>query len=504
MLKKAIKHYILLNKHKFKFFKKDSLFQFKCLTISKHTSAYKMNNSALIGVWSGLLQLKTTELLLTFHFIYVNSYFKGYLDVPAQLVKKLPFDDINFSTSTTYLNFSIKSLNAKYNGNFEENFTKLNGIFEQNGAKFDLSLYKTKNESEYNFNRPQTPLRPFNYYEEEVKIENKNANVTLMGTLTYPNNRKPLGLVILAHGSGGHDRDETIYDHKPFMVIADHLTKNNIAVLRYDERGIAKSTGSFAQANDRDFADDLLSAINFIHQHPTVGCSRIGVIGHSKGAATCLIASSMSKLIKFIVMLGGQGLTGEEILYLQNRLISQSQNQSSELIEKLQNVNYAIYQIVKNEPDNAKVKEKVAKFLDDLIASSQSAEDKQLYSNLKVSLINTVATYTTPWFRDFLVFDPKLILSETTSTPLLALWGSLDLQVPGTENYKAVKQALDIAGNKNYRLDIVDGLNHLFQHTKTGNPDEYSTIEETFAIEVLDILSEWLINVLSPSSCMGK
>ena len=189
--------------------------------------------SLLLGTWKGTLKINpSSQIVLIFNFIYVNTYLKGYLDVPVQSVSKLPFYDI-FYVPNEYLSFKISSLNVGYNGNLSQNAQTIDGIFEQNGQKFELTLTKTSNISEYNIKRPQTPIGPFNYIEEEVKILNKKANVTLAGTLTYLSEKqKPVALVLLAHGSGGHDRDETIYDHKSFMVIADHLTKRNIAVLR--------------------------------------------------------------------------------------------------------------------------------------------------------------------------------------------------------------------------------------------------------------------------------
>ena len=217
-----------------------------------------------------------------FNFIYVNSKLKGYLDVPVQSIKKLPFEDIYVQNGQIY--FNVTSINAHYRGNFSENRQSVNGIYEQNGYKIDLMLLKTSNISAYNFSRPQTPIRPFNYIEEEIKIQNLKANVTLAGTLTYMNNKVPRALVLLAHGSGGQDRDETIYDHKPFMVIADHLTKNNIAVIRFDERGIGKSTGNFNLASDIDFAEDIIAGIYFSKNHSKLkAVENIGVIGHSKG-----------------------------------------------------------------------------------------------------------------------------------------------------------------------------------------------------------------------------
>ena len=283
-----------------------------------------MLSNLILGTWTGILPVSSSsKILLIFNFIFVNSHLKGYLDIPSQSVSKLPFDDISVQSGSNLIAFNITIINAHYSGIFSSNTNEISGVFEQNGYKFSLILNKTSNGSGYNIIRPQTPMRPFQYMEEEVKIVNSKANVTLSGTLTYLSQaKKPIALVLLAHGSGGHDRDETIYDHKPFMVIADQLTKRNIAVLRYDERGIAKSSGNFIAANDVDFAEDILAGVRFAQTNKvTAEVSNIGLIGHSKGGATALIAKNMSDLIKFIVFLGSMGVDGENILYMQTRLI---------------------------------------------------------------------------------------------------------------------------------------------------------------------------------------
>ena len=194
----------------------------------------------------------------------------------------MPFGDIIVQNG--YVSFNMTSINAYFNGSFSEDGQSISGLYEQNGYKIDLMLTKASNTSDYNVSRPQTPTRPFSYVEEEIKIENIKANVTLSGTLTYLNNVRPKAVVLLAHGSGGQDRDETVFEHKPFMVIADHLTKNNIAVIRYDERGIGKSTGNFISASSIDFAEDILCGINFAQNHSVISSVKnIGIIGHSKG-----------------------------------------------------------------------------------------------------------------------------------------------------------------------------------------------------------------------------
>ena len=444
-----------------------------------------------LGVWNGTLLVPgSSPILLIFNFIFINSYLKGYLDVPIQSVSKLAFDDIILQNDQ--ITFNISLINAKFKGNFSMNDQTIYGLYEQNNVHLKLDLIKFKNISDYNVNRPQTPIRPFNYVEEEVKIQNIKANVTLAGTLTYLNNTEPIALVLLAHGSGGHDRDQTIYEHKSFMVIADHLTKHNIAVLRYDERGIAKSTGNFSSASDIDFAEDILSGIDFAHKHEKISnVKNVGVIGHSKGGATAIISKNMSDAVKFIVFLGAVGLDGESVLNLQSKLILKANNHSDYYIERVLRANNGVYQILKAESDVNIIKQKIINFYDNLITNS-SELDAELYSEFKLASLDQLAGMVTPWFRSFLVFDPRPILKKT-KIPILGLWGTHDLQVPAIENYNEMMKALEQAENKNFKLTILKDLNHLFQTSPTGNPNEYEKIEETFSVEALDIISDWIL-----------
>jgi dienelactone hydrolase len=448
-----------------------------------------MYNLALVGVWNGTLLVGSSQLLVIFNFIYVNSYIKGYLDVPIQSVSKLPFYEIQSQNDS--IAFNVTSIKAHYRGSFSNDLQSIAGIYEQNGSILDLTLQKTSNRSAYSINRPQTPVRPFSYIEEEVKFENRESNITLSGTLTYQNNIKPIALVVLAHGSGGQDRDETMFDHKPFMVIADHLTKHNIAVLRYDERGIGKSTGDFESATDIEFSKDVLAGVQFVQTHSKLsGVSNIGVIGQSKGGCTAVIATSLSKLVKFIAFVGSPAMDGENILYLQTRLFLQANNYSEYYIDKVLKTNKDVYQIIKQESDFEKAEEEIIRFYDNLISISNDF-DKILYLEFKESTLSQILSITSPWFRSFLVFDPRTILSET-KIPILGLWGSNDLHVPANENLNEMKKALEKANNKNFELKILNGLNHLFQNSTTGNIDEYERLEETFSVEALDMISDWI------------
>ena len=265
-------------------------------------------------------------------------------------------------------------------------------------------------------------------------------------------------------------------------------------MVRFDERGIAKSSGNFSSASDVDFAEDILAGIDFARAHSvTFQVTNVGVIGHSKGAATALITANMSNLVKFLVFLGGPALTGESILYMQTRLILKADNHSDAYIEKIIDVNRGVYQILKRESDVNRIRAEFIIYFDNLVATSHDQADKDFYTEVKGSTLAQIDGISTPWFRSFLVFDPKNIL-EKTKIPILGLWGSNDLQVPAKENRDEMLKALEIAKNDFFKLEILTGLNHLFQESTTGSPSEYEKIEETFSTEALGMMSDWILN----------
>ncbi|RNA34261.1 alpha beta hydrolase fold [Brachionus plicatilis] len=447
-----------------------------------------MIENSLVGVWNGTIFLPTMPIILLAHFFLNGDEMAGYLDVPTQQATKIRIDI--FQNKNEKIIFNATSIDFSFYGS-GENSSKLQGTINSFSTLFPIQFEKIKNVSEYAVKRPQTPKGPYNYFSEEVVVKNKKANVALSGTFTYPKNQKPIAAVVLCHGSGGQDRDETVLDHKPFKVIADYLTKNNIAVLRYDERGIRNSSGNFFKADDVDFAEDAIVGIEFLKNRKETSESRLGLVGHSKGGLTSIIASNRSSLIEFIALLGSPGVSGEEILYEQTKLILLTQNISKSTYEINLQSAYNSYSIVKNEPNDSIARLKVEEYFNTRLINA-TGQNKTDLENAKASILVKFNEIVSPWFRSFLVLDPATILVHT-KIPVLGIWGSNDIQVPPHQNLGPMDTALKAAKNRNFKLITFDRLNHLFQNIKTGSLEEYGLIEETFSVQVLEVLKDWIV-----------
>ena len=313
-----------------------------------------------------------------------------------------------------------------------------------------------------------------------MTIQNVKANIKLAGTLTMPRSDKQCPAVILISGSGAEDRDETIYGHKPFWIIADYLTRNGIAVLRVDDRGVGGSTGSTADSTSEDFAGDVICEVNFLKTRKEINSSKIGLIGHSEGGIISPIAANKSQDVAFIVMMAGTGLTGEETLYLQNKLILKAAGATDEMIDKQIDFLKEEFAILKNETDEKIIEEKTRELL------------VKQYGNNKEVIEKGLKQMLNPWFQFFLTYDPSPALKKV-KCPVLALNGSLDTQVAPKENLAAIESALKEGGNKNYTIQELTGLNHLFQTAKTGSVTEYVLIDETISPDALKIISNWIL-----------
>ena len=266
--------------------------------------------------------------------------------------------------------------------------------------------------------RPQFPTKPYPYVEEELTFPSKAKGVTLAGTFTKPKGPGPFTTAVLITGSGPQDRDESIMGHQPFLVLADHLTRHGIAVLRYDDRGIAKSTGDFQAATSRDFADDTAGAVSYLRARKDVG--KIGLIGHSEGGIIAPMVATERNDIAFLVFLAGQGLPGDEVMVAQGQLIVKTMGGNEVALAKQKSMQQKLFVLAKEAEED---KRKVA--LTNLEEGLSSAE--------KAGLRSQITMVTGPWFRFFLTYDPRPTLGKV-KCPVLALNGDKDLQVPAKEN----------------------------------------------------------------------
>lgn len=331
--------------------------------------------------------------------------------------------------------------------------------------------------------RYQTPIPPFDYNDIEVSFFNIADSALLCGNLTYPFSKGKYPAVVLVSGSGLQNRDEEIFRHKPFLVLADHLTKNGIVVLRYDDRGYAKSGKGKGEFTTFSNMRDAEAAIDFLKKQEFVDKNKIGVIGHSEGGTIAFILGAKNKDVNFIVSLAGSAVRGDTLLLSQSRALSKAMGIAQPIIELNAKINRNLYSMVTNSLRNDSV------FLDSL-----SSGINRLYPNYSSSNKSAIIKQlSNPWLYEFIKLDPSIYI-ENVKVRVLALNGSKDLQVLSNLNLNAIKNGLDKGKNFNYKIMELDSLNHLFQHCQKGFPGEYEKIEETFSPKVLDILSAWILD----------
>jgi pimeloyl-ACP methyl ester carboxylesterase len=380
----------------------------------------------------------------------------------------------------------MKQLAVVFDGTLNKEGTEIKGDFKQGPASFPLTLKRST--TPIVMRRPQEPKKPYPYDEEEVSYENKRDGVKLAGTLTLPRGKAPFPAVLLITGSGPQDRNESLLGHKPFLVLADHLTRAGVAVLRVDDRGVGGSTGSINRSTSENFAADALAGVEFLKSRKELDPKQIGLIGHSEGGLIAPMAAAQSADVAFIVLMAGTGLTGEEILYLQAALIAKAGGATDAAVAQNRAVQEAMFKVLKEEKDNAAAEKRM---LDDFAKRREAASEAEKKDFNEQAFQAQVRQVATPWFRYFLTFDPRPALRKV-KCPVLAVNGEKDLQVPPDENLKEIEAALKAAGNRDVTIAKLSGLNHLFQTCKTGAPSEYAQIEETTSPVALKTISDWI------------
>lgn len=366
---------------------------------------------------------------------------------------------------------------------FEKSKLDVKVVFDKNSkiaGLFFAPHVEPVNESGSGGVPPSDSLKGAPYISRDVTFENKSANVTLAGTLTIPNSTGTFPVVLLIAGSGPNDRNDTVAGHKIFLAIADFLTRHGIAVLRYDKRGIGKSTGNYSAATTKDFASDALAGVNYLMTLKQIDHKEIGLIGHSEGGEIAPIVADESPNVAFIVLMAGPGVPGYKIILSQTALVDKAAGVSDSAVNASLTLERKLLDIVMTEKDSAKAAERLKGALEKVDGEHSAVAEA------------SVTELLSPWYRDFLSYDPRPALRKV-KCPVLALWGSKDLQVPAAENMPAVRAALKSGGNKRFKVMEIKGLNHLFQDAKTGSPFEYGIIKETVSPKTLRIISNWIL-----------
>lgn len=346
------------------------------------------------------------------------------------------------------------------------------------------SLFSQENK----LNRPQTPNEPYPYHSEDVTFENSTDGITLAGTFTYPKNAINIPAVVLISGSGPNDRDVDYLEHKPFLVISDFFTKSGIAVLRFDKRGVSKSTGVYTTATSIDFARDVEFAVAYLKKRKEVDKNKIGLVGHSEGGIIAPMVVDKSKDVRYIILMAGPTIKGDKLLLLQDRLISKSLGESESNIELADRINAEAYAIANDSSSNEVKKMTLKAHIKNTYKDNPSLRKPEKMTEDEF-IDREIKFYTENWTQFYIRYDPAKAL-EKLSIPLLAIFGSKDLQVPSKENAAVLER---LAKEKtNFKITILPNLNHLFQECETGSPKEYKKIEQTISPIALNEMMHWI------------
>jgi pimeloyl-ACP methyl ester carboxylesterase len=418
-------------------------------------------------------------------FITDEGVFEAYLDIPAQSLYDYVLSEASFDGTHIYFEgFKEANRLAVWDGELQDDGT-ISGEFAQLGYTGTFNLAPVEMAAE--------DIEPLPYTEEEVEFQ--NGEITLSGTLTIPEGDGPHPVFILISGSGAQNRDEEIFGFKIFGIIADHLTRNGIAVLRYDDRGVGGSSGNVAQSTSADFAADVLAAVELLKGRQDIDPQHIGLLGHSEGGIVAPMTAVQSQDIAMAILLAGPAMRGDEVIYTQLERIMQVEGVSEEEIQENLDQQHAIFDALLSgegwEEEKAKLRERIVEQVEALPeAQKEALGDLDEYVDTVYE--QQIASLESPWYRFFLEYDPVPTLEELT-IPVLALFGGLDVQVIAEENKLLMEQALERGGNEDATLVIYPEANHIFQQAVTGSTSEYGGLEKAFIPGLLDEVTAWIL-----------
>ena len=440
------------------------------------------------GTWLGTMKIPSgPELRLV---LDIEKRSDGTLAVDLTSIDQggsIPIDEVVLKENN--LSLKVRSANLTIEGELAEDGLKYEAQFVQGGGSFPVR-FGLVDEVE-GFARPQRPSKPYSYDQEEVSYDNKAAGVKIAGTLTKPRSQGPFPAVLLIAGSGPHSRDAVICYHRILHVLADHLTRKGIAVLRVDKRGVGGSTGDFWKANTDDLASDVLAGVEYLKIRSDIDTKHIGLIGHSEGGSISAMVAAETSDVGFIVMMAGPGIPAAEVLYYQDGAEIKAEGASDEKVAVTRQWWQKMYSVVNQEQDKEIAIKKIKELFGGL-----SEQDKELLGWSEGRLNYEAGRVTEAAYRYFLKFDPTLFLRKVRC-PVLAMGGAKDCQVPSGKNLLGIEKTLKAAGNQNCVVKELSDLNHMFQTAVTGAVSEYGKIEETIAPAALKTITEWILKQTS-------
>ena len=448
--------------------------------IPESNSSTAAPSTTLTGTWEGTLSAGGQDILINFMISPADTGFSAAISVPQQNLYNHPADTISIDENQK-VTIGLISLKASYQGTIDDSV--IQGIWKQSGASIELNLEKTSDTVSDRVKREQEPTPPFPYTAQDINFTNDKTGITFGGTITIPDGEGPFPACILVSGSGQQNRDEEIFNHRPFLVLADALSRAGIAVLRYDDQGIGESGGDPTTATTLDFSHDASAALDWLSGQTYVDQHAMGVIGHSEGGAIAAMLGAERKDIDWLVILAGPGVSGKDLIAAQSEAIMRASQMSEQQIITTVSTNKKVYDLAIGSLPEA---DKIAAIRKELIRigmpSDQAAAQTQ--------------TLLIPWMKYFLALDPGQYLSQIT-IPVLALNGTKDLQVLHTQNLPAIEESLQAAGNTKFITKALPDLNHLFQPAVTGLVQEYGLIETTFDPSAISEITAWILETTS-------
>lgn len=458
---------------------KNQMKLFLVLAVTLLCGIQAMAQSKIIGDWEGMLNIGSKKIKIIIHVKSEANVLKTFMDSPDQGAINIPIEQTVITNDSMIISDAKKGITIK--GNYKQEKDSISANFIQGGGNIPI-VFGRSSVKGFVLNRPQTPKPPFPYLVEDVVFVNRTANnIKLAGTITIPKDIKKPCVAILISGSGPQNRNEKAFDHEPFLVLSDYLSRNGIAVLRFDDRGTAQSEGDFKSATSYDLSTDVEAAFEYLLTRNDIDKEKIGLIGHSEGGLIAPLLAARNDKIAFVISLAGPAVEIDKLMLKQIEDLAVSESNTTEQIKSRLDLNSEVFTAIKSIDDVTQLEIKTREIL---TKNSFANNDKKSHDNF-------VKRITSPWFRYFIRHNPKLAL-EKIHCPVLAINGNLDKQVNAEMNLEAMRTALTKANNPDFTIQYLSGLNHGFQEAKTGNVAEYTMIEQTMSPLALETVAQWI------------
>jgi pimeloyl-ACP methyl ester carboxylesterase len=458
---------------------KNQMKLFLALSVTVLCSIQAMAQSKIIGDWEGLLNIGSKKIKIIIHVKSEANVLKTFMDSPDQGAINIPIEQTVITNDSMIISDAKKGITIK--GNYKQENDSISANFIQGGGNIPIAFGRSSVKG-FVLNRPQTPKPPFPYLVEDVVFVNRTANnIKLAGTITIPKDIKKPCVAILISGSGPQNRNEKAFDHEPFLVLSDYLSRNGIAVLRFDDRGTAQSEGDFKSATSYDLSTDVEAAFEYLLTRNDIDKEKIGLIGHSEGGLIAPLLAARNDKIAFVISLAGPAVEIDKLMLKQIEDLAVSESNTTEQIKSRLDLNSEVFTAIKSIDEVTQLEIKTREIL---TKNSFANNDKKSHDNF-------IKRITSPWFRYFIRYNPRVAL-EKIHCPVLAINGNLDKQVNAEMNLEAMRTALTKANNPDFTIQYLPGLNHGFQEAKTGNVAEYTMIEQTMSPLVLETVAKWI------------